>query len=720
MALVSLPLIGAASALLRRLASDMMAERVRWALWLPVMFGAGIAAYFGLPFEPSREAGMLAGAAGAAALAASIVSRRLGLRAVLAALAAVTLGFAVAKFREERVAAPVISQALGPVTVDARVEYAQPHGKGTRVLLSHLGGSAFTDGTPHLVRVSFRSGAEALEPGDRIRAMVVLMPPPGPAEPGDYDFARAAFFLGIGGVGYAYGWPERLASASPLADDAPGALIRKLRFSMTRRIHEVLPGSVGSIASALITGDRGGISETDEQALRDAGLAHVLAIAGLHMALVGLGIFWIVRALLAAIPALALRYPIKKWAAVAALLGSGFYLIISGAGPPSLRAFTMLAMMLLAILFDRASFSMRSIALAATLILIVEPESLVEPGFQMSFAAVAGLIAVAEWEQARRAAREREGRRLFPELRRYIRGIATTSLVGSFATLPFAIFHFDRATHFAVLGNLLAMPIMGFVTMPAAAFSVALMPLGLEALPLRVMGLGIQAMLAVGHFVSSLPGAVSTAAAWPIGALVLISLGGLWCVIWQRRWRWLGLIGIVAGIALAYGERSPDVLIGRDGRTAAVRTESGLLAFAGQPRDGYTASEWLKRDGDARDPRAAIGTPEEGIRCDGSGCVASMPEGDLIAFPSRFEALEEDCSRADFVVGSVQPCAGRRRALRATQIARGGGYAIWLSPFRMESVRDARGDRPWSQAQDAAVAEPFNSAGSIPQGDPGP
>jgi competence protein ComEC len=676
-------------------------ERTRWPLWLPVAFGTGVGSYFALPFEPHWQVALIAIGVALASLGAMGSISGAASRAALAMLAALSLGFATAKLREEWVAVPVLAHPAGPVFVEGTVVYAQPHGKGVRVVLDTLAVAGFSPlPKAERIRISFRSGAEGLKPGDRILAKAVLMPPPGPAAPGGYDFARTAFFQRLGAVGYTYGGPDLLARAPPsLFASTAGAAIARLRFRMTERIHAVLPGSTGSIASALITGDRGGISEDDEQSLRDAGLAHVLAIAGLHMALVGLGIFWLVRAVLAAFPAIALRYPIKKWSAAAALLGAGFYLVISGAGPPSIRAFTMLAMMLTAVLFDRPALSIRAIALAATIILLVEPESLIEPGFQMSFAAVASLIAVAEWEQAR-AARDTGPRPAFSGVRRYLRGIATTSFVGSIATVPFAIYHFDRATHYAVLGNLLAMPIMGFVTMPAAAISVAMMPFGLEAWPLRLMGFGINAMLAVGHWVSGLPGAADVSAAWPIGALVLISFGGLWCVIWRRGWRWLGLLPAAAGITLAYSGHPPDVLIARDGETAAVRTSAGRLAFVRWPHDGYAASEWLKRDGDERVADDAVATTRDGVRCDADGCVARTPSGIVVAFPRRADALDEDCATADIVVSAIamaNPCKHPRLVIEKADAQQTGGYAIWLSPFKTQSVQSARGDRPWSR-----------------------
>ena len=678
-----------------------LAERERWALWLPVGLGAGIGIYFALPSEPSPTIAFAAGAIGFGVACLAIASRSDGLRALLALCAAVLLGFGLAKWRSESVAAPVVSHRIGPVAIEGRVQWVQQHGNGVRILLAPSTVDDIPAGSlPHFVRLSVRYGGAWVQPGALVSLRAVLMPPPPPAEPGDYDFARAAWFQRIGAVGFTLGAPRIIRA--PQADllFRGGVFIDAMRFRIAERIHQALPGSTGAIAAALIAGDRGGISEADEQALRDAGLAHVLAIAGLHMALVGLGLFWTVRAVLAAIPAIALSYPIKKWAAAAALAGAAFYLVISGAATPATRAFVMLASMLFAIMVDRPAFSMRALAFAAAIILFARPESLIEPGFQMSFAAVSGLIAVAEWEQRRAAAGKGEGPVSFAAARRYLRGIAVTSLVGSIATMPYAAFHFDRATHYAVLGNLLAMPIMGFVTMPAAALSIALMPVHLDFVPLRVMGWGIQAMLAVGRWVSHLPGSVSTVGAWPVSALLLMSLGGLWVVIWRGRWRWLGLVPAAFGILAIVVSGPPDLLIARDGRTVAVRSNNSLLYFVGHPADEYSASEWLKRDGDQRTPPAALGDAAHGIRCDAYGCIAALKGGVRIAVIARPDAIEEDCSRTAVVVSALPlrgRCKGPRIAIDRIDVARNGAYALYLGEiFKVETVQAERGRRPWT------------------------
>jgi competence protein ComEC len=677
----------------------LLAERDRWPLWIPVVLALGIGIYFALPDEPQTTIAYGLGLAGLMIALSALLTRGTLARVALAGVAAVLIGFGVAKLRTESVAAPALARRIGPVEMTGRVAFAQLHGKGTRAVIA-LDSVARDYGrpTPAQVRVSFRHDAGLLVPGARVAFKAVLMPPPAPAAPGDYDFARAAYFDGLGAVGYAYGEPELLAPAPRLGFWGQiDAFVEHLRWRMSARIHAVLPGSTGAIASAIITGDRGGISEEDESALRDAGLAHVLAIAGLHMALVGMGLFWSVRAALAAVPRIALVYPIKKWAAITAMLGAGFYLVISGAAAATTRAFIMLAMMLLAILFDRPALSMRSLALAATIILLMRPESLTEPGFQMSFAAVACLIAVAEWEQRR--PRPAVPMR-FAQVRRYLHGIAITSFVGSLATMPYAAYHFDRATHYAVLGNLGAMPIMGFVAMPAAAISVIAMPFGLDAWPLHVMGWGIDAMLWVGRTVSHLPGAVSIVSAWPISALVLVSAGGLWIAFWRPRWRWLGLGPIAAGLLTSFFAPPPDLLVARDGQTIALRGRDGLFRFIRLPTDEYSASEWLKRDGDPRAAAAANTGPKDAVRCDEWSCIAKAGDGETIAAVLRYDALAEDCARADIVLSAIPTrgaCIGPKLVIDRFDVARNGAYAVWLGKtLRVESVEAFRGRRPWS------------------------
>jgi len=653
-------------------------ERDRWPLWLPVLLGSGAALYFALPAEPMHSMAW-GGLALAGLLAVASIGLRRG-RMALALLAALALGFAAAKLRADAVTAPVLARE-GILHLNARIAGMEAADAGVRLILDQPVSGAFFQ-APARLAVTQRGDGGGLQPGGWIGLTADLAPPRPPAEPGAADFARAAFFQRLGGNGFALGTATpAMAPWPPAWRDGLEEDIARLRWRMTQHIRAVLPGSEGAIASALITGMRGGIAEEDQAALRDAGLAHVLAIAGLHMALMGRGLFWIVRAALAASPRLALNYPIKKWAAAAALLGSAFYLVISGAAAPAVRAFTMLAVGLVAMLCDRPALSMRSLALAAAVLLLLRPESITEPGFQMSFAAVVALAAAAE--ASRGAGRGVTG---------HLNAIFVTSAVASLATLPVALFHFGRATHYAVLGNLLAMPVMGFVVMPLATLAVAAMPFGLEAAPLHLLGRAIDLMLALGRAVSGLPGAVTPAPSMPVTALALMALGGLWLAIWQKRKRWLGLIGIAAGIVVAMMARAPDMLVAPDAMTVAVRGADGRLHFPSRPADRFTARTWLARDGDARDIGEAIGIGN----CDGWGCVMASAVGPL-ALSRKPESLAEDCRKAAILVSAAAAdCRGPRFIADGPRAMRDQGYALWFTPeLKVESVRQWRGMRPW-------------------------
>jgi competence protein ComEC len=353
----------------------------------------------------------------------------------------------------------------------------------------------------------------------------------------------------------------------------------------------VLQGETGEIAVALITGARGGISEQLNQAMRDSGLAHILSISGLHMVIMAGTVFWLVRALLALVPMLALRFPIKKWAAAAALFAATFYLALSGAAVPTVRSWIMMSIVLIAVMLDRPALTMRNVALAALAILVVAPESLFDPSFEMSFAAVIALVALYEWLSERKRDGLRDVSPLWAALHRgfgLFMGAALTTLVASIAIAPFAVYHFHRMTHYGLIANLIVAPLVSLAIMPMAVLSLIAMPFSLETWPLKAMGLGIDLMVDAGRWVASWPGAVSVFPAISGTALALMVLGGLWLCLWQTRARALGLVIAALGLAVAPASQRPDVLIDRDGATAALRSDSGNLVFPPATAAGYS------------------------------------------------------------------------------------------------------------------------------------
>jgi competence protein ComEC len=676
------------------------AEYDRWFLWLPVLFGAGIAAYFALPSEPSVGAAVLPVAA---ALALRLAGPRMGVAGLATgAVLAAALGLAAAKVRTEAVRAPVLQARTGLIDVYGHVELIEPRATGGQRLTLRVTAMEKQEASAWPARVRVRMGSEsaALQPGDHVRVKATLSPPPGPALPGDYDFARTAWYVGLGAVGFSRAPAEKAQPAvePPLSLRAKAA-IERVRQAIGQRVVAALPGETGAIANALITGERGGISEATNQAFRDSGLFHILSISGLHMVIMAGAAFLAIRLLLAAIPSIALRYPIKKWAAAGAMLGALGYLLISGSAIPTVRSYIMISIMFLAVMLDRPALALRNVALAALLILAVWPESLLDPGFQMSFAAVVALISAYEWLRAREEARGRRERRgVFAKAMLFLGGIVFSTLVAGFAVAPFGIYHFHNTQQFAILANLLAIPVCNVLVMPAGLAALVAMPFGLEALPLWLMGAGIDAMVWCAEAVARLPGAVGRVPAIPTVAFALMVAGGLWWTLWSTRWRVLGLVPIAVGLMLAPTGRRPDVLVGRDAGLVAVRGEDGKLSALAGRGSTFELERWLEHDGDGRPSQEAA--EAKAFRCDRLGCTARV-KGILVAVSNSTASLRDDCGAASVVIlkfSAPKGCRPPGALIDTEMLATGGAHAILVRSGRIDvvTVADARGDRPWS------------------------
>lgn len=477
-----------------------------------------------------------------------------------------------------------------------------------------------------------------------------------------------------------------------------------LRFDVAARIMAGAPEEASrGIAAALLTGDRSGIGDGALQAMRDSGLAHLLAISGLHVGLVAGILFAVARASLALIGPVAVRYNVKKWAAVAALLGALAYVLLAGVSVPTQRAYLMTALVLIAVLLDRTSLSFRLVAVAATVVLLLAPESLLSPSFQMSFAAAMALIAIYEalrgglmrWASGQTFA-------MRPTL--YLGGVLLTTLVAGFATGPYAMFHFNRIADYGLLANLLAVPITGLWVMPFGLLALALIPFGAEELALVPMGLGIDAVLWIAEKVAALPGAVTLVPATSGTVLGIITLGLLWLCIWRRRWRFLGLVPIAAGLALVMVARGPDILIEGEARLMAARDETGTLWLSSRQRARFAGESWLRMGGQEGTNTWPIrdGLAANGMRCDALGC-RQLIRDQWVAFVLDARALTEDCARADVVISVVpvrKNCPSPHTIIDRFDVWRDGGVSIWLEPggARVSSVREVRGNRPWSRA----------------------
>ena len=707
---------------LRRIADALrralFAERDRWFLWLPVFLGTGIGIYFSLTVEPPLWLGLVLAALGLVGVAVARWRER-GIAPVLA-VAAIAVGFAAAEIETWAVAAPVLERPTKRVLVEGRVVEVEPLATGRRVLLEprRLGELPATN-LPARVRITLRDTEGAVIPGEGISALAQLYPPSGPAMPGAYDFQRRAYFDRLGAVGYAQG-PVR-----PLADEPPAtwrAWVASLRATMSERIMAALPGTTGGIAAAIITGETHAIPEADDQAFRDAGLAHILVIAGLHMGLVAGLAFFAVRTGLALVPWVALRFNTKKGAALAALAVTFGYLLLSGATFSSRRSFVMTTLVLVAILVDRLSLSARALAWAALAIMLANPYSVTTAAFQMSFAAVAGLVAFYETFRERIGDWYRDAG-LVRRWGLHLLAIIFTTLVTTVATTPFTVFHFNRYAVYSVAANIVAVPITGLWVLPWAMLACALMPFGLEHVALVPMGWGIDVIADVARMVTSWPGAAQLVPSMPVWGLMLLGLGGFWLCVWRRRWRLLGLAPIAAGYLTLLLPRPPDVVIDGEAHLMAVRGTDGAYLVSSHEHSRYAEDTWARRGAVGRGPLwPQTGTSTDGsLACDHDGCIYKAGDR-VVALERSSTALAEDCARADLVVTPV-PNRGECRTKRVIDrfdTWRNGSYAVWLDADRItiESVRDWRGERPWvpprgpdrSALSTAATAPPAGPA----------
>ncbi|WP_417263649.1 ComEC/Rec2 family competence protein [Celeribacter sp.] len=565
-------------------------------LWLPVCFGTGVGLFFAQSLEPSRMVlWTLAGLSLLAALALIKTPPRIA--PLLVAALAVTLGFLFAGLRTQLVAEPVLTfRYYGPV--EGRViKIDRSASDALRLTLDHVTLRDFSPSrTPARVRVSLHGSQDFVtpEPGLRLSMTAHLSPPPGPTEPGGFDFQRMAWFDRLGAVGYTRTPVLRAAEVDP----TPLLWVHRLRQTLSQALQTQLPGETGAFAAAILTGDRSGISQETAEHLRGANLSHLLAISGLHMGLLTGAVFFALRLMLAMIPGAALKWPLKKLAAGGALAAGAFYLALSGFNVATERAFVMVSVMLVAVLLDRQAISLRAVAIAALILLVLQPEVLPEPGFQMSFAATTALVAV--FTIVRRM-------HLMGRWPNWLRGIATvilSSAVAGIATAPVAAAHFNRIADFGLIANVTAVPIMGALVMPAAIVAVLLTPLGLQGIALSVMGLGIRWILFVAETVSSWDGAVSRIVSPPPATLPLIALGALFVILWRGRWQNLGLFPVFVGFLLWATHERPALLISDDGALVGRMSAEGR-ALSKPKGAGFAATVWLENDGDAPDQAMA-------------------------------------------------------------------------------------------------------------------
>lgn len=674
-----------------RIESWLEIERNQLVLWLPVMLGAGIAAWFALP-DARRWTGFILACAALAGVAIASGREGRASRVVAFAALALALGCALAWWRAERVAAPVLERPA-VVRIEARVTAVErlPARDMVRLTLA----PARPD-LPPRVRVNLAPGdvPPDIAPGAVVRLRARLMPPPAAAVPGAYDFARVAWFQGLGATGRGF---------------APVELVRGetqwgagLRERLSTHIQACVAGSEGGIASALATGDRGGIADADAEAMRRSGLAHLLSVSGLHVTAVTGAAMLLVLRLLALSPALALRWRLPLVAAGAGAAAAVGYTLLTGAEVPTVRACAAALLVLLALSLGREAITLRLVAAGALLVLLAWPESLVGPSFQLSFAAVTAIVALHESPRVRGwFARREEG---WP--RRVGRGLASLLLTGlavELALMPIALFHFHQAGLYGALANIVAIPLTTFVVMPLEAAALLLDVAGVGAPLWWLVEATLRALLWIAHVTANAPGAVAALPELPGGAFALMVGGGLWFALWRTRLRWAGAVPILGGVLWGLTTPAPDLLVTGDGRHVALRMGDGSMALLRERAGEYTRA-MLGENSGAGEMLGALGERAD-ARCSADLCLAERRAGGrrwrIAATRSGYLVPWREmialCRRADVVISDrrLPPgCTPRWLRLDRQTLAHTGGVSISFAAGRVRTVRTGSA-HPW-------------------------
>lgn len=685
--------------------------------WLAVIFAGGILAWFALP-GPWQWASVLGSALFTALLAIAMWrdrDDREHLRKALIASALVfAAGIAVIWLRSEMVGAepierPMIEQVQGYVLeredqpADDRIRLTlavrdAESGEGRKIRINiPLEEVARVDAA----YAAPAPGTSVLVEGAVVKLRVRLMPPASPMLPGSYDFARAAWFKGLSGTGSILGEIE-VVEPSYEARLLPG-----LQRVLSGHVRSRVDGSAGTIAAAFASGDRGAITKADEDAMRDAGLTHLLSISGLHVSAVIAAAYLVALKLLALFPSLAVRVRLPVLAAGAGALAGIGYTLLTGAEVPTVRSCAAAMLVLIALAMGRDALSLRMVAVAAVFVLLLWPESVIGPSFQMSFSAVLAIVALHGSAPVKAFLRPRE-EPWWAHAGRRVAMLFLTGLVIEIALMPIVLFHFHRAGFYGAFANVIAIPLVTFVSMPLIAVALVFDLVGLGD-PFWWLAEGsLNLLLGLAHFTASQPGAVKLMPQMSGLAIALFTLGGLWLALWSGRARLLGFVPAAIATVMLVTTPIPDVLIGREGRHVGITIEdadgSRNLLSLRDSRSSYSRDNLLELAGVTSAP---IPLAEwDGARCSSEFCTIVLERGgkEWVLLLARNRDLIEEralaaaCEQADIVVADrYLPRSCSPRWLKADRgfLEKSGGLALNLEDESITMVANGQGEHGW-------------------------
>ena len=718
------------------------ADRGTGFVLIPVFLGAGILFYHGLSFEPALQPIFFALVV-LSVLAFVLRQHRLVMMLFIASILSIG-GLTLAKIETERHATKMLGSEV-TTRLTGRIVKAEPSDRGRARLWIDIISTERPKlrHAPDRVRITARGDWSKFEPGLQVKALVRLFPIAGPLRPGGYDFSREAYFDGFGANGFAMGKvsiiPEKHVSTHLRS---LGDVIESLRLKLTTRVYRAIEGSIGNanaaVAAALVTGVRGGVPDDVAEALRRSGLAHILAISGLHMGLIAMTMMVTLRALFALFPAWSDRWPAKKIAAAAGFLTATCYLLISGGSVATIRSYIMLSVILLAILAGREALTIRNVAIAAIIILVLYPHEIAGPGFQMSFAATAALIASYRiWAQWRSTAKQFvPNHGLIDQLRArfggFFGGIILSSVVAGLATLPFAAYHFERVAPYSLLANLLAMPLMSLMVMPAALLGAITIPFDLDGPIWRLMGVGNGWVIESAKYTASLPGP-DAVGILPFGFAISATFAIVTLTAFQTRIRYIALgLMLIAGLFVMKPRPILVATIAENAGLVAVKWGVGQsLAFDKMRPNGFL-SDNLMRTFIANDRLKPVSHADMSLntlskltqstsnknengafQCNEDVCLIALPDGKLLGVAETMEAAKTLCKVVNVLIireaSKLKACKAKEAmTVTAVRLARLGAAQIFINKQRDDDEKQsefqvrhtlASLDRPWHQSR---------------------
>lgn len=555
-------------------------------IWYAVSFAFGAAFYFAFPWELSSW--VLVIYLEAVLILLYQARRHYGRFKLLSYAAVFMLGLCVAK-ADAMYQAKQLEADLPELTyISGRVQEIDYNYRGRpRLLLTDA--DNYERPLKGDFRLSYNGDYDWIRPGVCIEAVAKFQKGYAPNPLSNYNFERANFYKGLNATGYSVG---------PLFQiDCPGdenwlsGKIETIRAHIKKVIDANTLPEQGSIIKALTIGDRGSIDKEQAYRYRMAGLAHFLAISGMHMGIIALLVFLLIRVIFCLVGEG--RYDLRKPAAVISILFTFAYFLISGQSVSCIRAFIMTGLVLVGVLINRQAVSLRLWAFAVLVVAIITPAAVVSPGFLMSFAAVLGLVAFYE-RNAERLHRWLRSRSVIGKIAAYFMGVLISDLVASLMTLPYGIYFFKQVSVYTSLGNLLAAPVIAFWVMPALLLFLISLPFGGGAWTLSLLKYGISVMNAITGWVSSLPGADvgDNMGNMPDWGILLLTLGLLWLCVWQARWRFWGIAGIIMGGISFYFTPQVDFVFDDLGQTYAYRSQSGTLKSSFLHKNRFLERMW--------------------------------------------------------------------------------------------------------------------------------